>query len=391
MSLIPQPSLSALKPQPSVPLPFSDAVDIQDAASRQQLSEPASAAGSPISLQDKTEGVDLRTPVVEISSTDQGLDEEPAADIQEAASKQLLSELGCVADRTMPPQHEQEVHGLEAIVVKSSNDNRSIHEEPQIPGFFRLPVEIRMIIYKMCLVPDGKPALQSPAGARFVRRGLKRRIRLCDNGIIQTCRLIYEEAISIFYACNKFTYYLTGAEIGQGNSTSSSWALFRRNLRRMRQVRVHTCLDLWDKWYDDNTDLNVDRKLGYFLSELQCHCREGLRTLSIDVLWYPTPLLGECISSSIIREMLPHLQCLAVVGYRAGARSPYSIEAFCLAIADCESWEKTIYRPKYADTYTINGHFHGPGLSEDSNSLYTVNLDLWQISKVKHQDVSTES
>lgn len=364
--------------------------DIQEAILKQLLAELASSAVDHSSSQEEAEINDLRTFSVESSSADRGADEATPGGIQEAVSTQLLSELASAAGSTPPPQ----MHGLETLVVKASEAN---HEKPQKSNFFRLPAEVRRVIYEMCLVPDGRPPLRCPETIResgVLSLGPSQpptKIQLCDNGVLRACRLIYDEAIPVFYTCNTFHHLLTGTEFGQDASMTSSSELFLRNLRRMRYVSVDTCQVTSDPWSDSHNP-TADRKLSYFLDELRRQCAENLHGLEIQLLCqHPYSLLGGGASSKEIRGMLPHLRCLTIVSYGPFWRDPSSIQEFCWAIAQDECWDKKRFstRGGLPKPHTVAEYRHS--YSQDDTRTSRMHIDCWQISTATNQDLPTEA
>ncbi|KAF2138680.1 uncharacterized protein K452DRAFT_311165 [Aplosporella prunicola CBS 121167] len=111
------------------------------------------------------------------------------------------------------------------VTMRSQPHRPPRHEEPAQPvfRFLGLPAEPRVMIYEYALQPG-----------KVLRRAL-----LCDRvpgmllrdrlpGILKVCRLIYKEALDVFYKVNVISVYLTETQQFRSNPT---WL---KNVRHMK-------------------------------------------------------------------------------------------------------------------------------------------------------------
>lgn len=278
--------------------------------------------------------------------------------------------------------------------ARISSADRAYKKELQLLGFFGLPPEVRLVIYQYCLVPKGKPTLRNP---ELVPTRHPCHIQLCDNAILRVCRMIYEEAIPVFFASNTFHHSLRCKTIGL--SPISSDTLFMRNLQHLR----HVSLDVWAGCWSEDFNPAANRLLSKFLDGVRGQCGESIRSLEIQLVSLASdhsrsvPLLGEGITTLAIQKLRPHLQSLTVVGYSSSwPHSSNVLEEFCLAIAPDEFWDKRRCRNwpgvslPLAIDFRVHHHLEG-GTPRSPTPESPEYVDRWQIRWTTNRDTLAEA
>lgn len=272
-------------------------------------------------------------------------------------------------------------------VSKTSCADQALNQEPQTFDFLRLPAEIRVLVYGICLVPDGKPTLRSPKWMLRKVKGDKH--QLCDNAILRVCRMTYEEAIPIFFARNRFQHSIDCDTIDQDGLWISKDVMFQGSLHRMR----HVSLDVFDMPVPRRSEEypTVDQLLSKCLDEVIRQCGEDIRSLEIHLLdcndvchWGWIPELGEGIPtiSAAISKMRPHLQSLTIIGYNCSwSCSSRLLERLCLAIAPDELWEKRRCGSQPGVSHSQSTNLSLKCFLHGTNRTTPIHLDRWQISK----------
>lgn len=260
--------------------------------------------------------------------------------------RSFLAKLRVTKSPTLLPSQTQPV-------AQTSSEDRTQHKELRSLGLLDLPPEIRLIIYKMCLVQYGKSTLRSPE--MMLRTELlydlksppEANIQLFENAILRVCRKFNKEATPVFYSSNRFHHSLSCNPLGGADMLEFSNKKILRTLQHMK----HISLDIYQLADSPigphGFNISANRLLSKFLDEIRGRCGESLRSLEIQLLCKDrgrrglTPLLSERSTSSAIRNMQAHLQSLTITGYRFPWTRDHSVLVeFCLNIAPNHMWKR---------------------------------------------------
>lgn len=128
---------------------------------------------------------------------------------------------------------------------------------PESPfPFLKLPVEIRIEIYKYAAASDDIPPkstiksaieLQHPSPHAYFGdlsaylHDLRNQESIAQPGLFQTCSQVYHESRVFFYRHHKFKFYIRQED--------------NRVMSHQKTKRHHTCLEMWFRWF---TTIGVD-------------------------------------------------------------------------------------------------------------------------------------
>jgi len=291
----------------------------------------------------------------------------------------VTSQQGLDSIINMPARMEARAHtqsisssslGQTAALATSLTSIRPVSHQPQQPfALLRLPKELRLVIYELCVSTNTKRTLRSPDEIplspsydchyrKWDGKHLSYEINLHSfPAILQVSHQIHSEAKPVFYAVNKFHYSIGGNRIdglGENKPLVARNTPFRSNLRYMKHISLALCEPSHGSW-GQGFKTRAEAILPKFLKEINKQCGLGLRTLDIQLVstkrssTQPEPgipirlLSGNGAVASILLQLRPTLDSLRITGFAADA-SMDVLEDICVAVAPDCFWEKQAFR-----------------------------------------------